>query len=135
MNFTRELSMFFREQSDTDSPKDDSITFNTLKSYLQFKYDLTKPENEKLLVRWLHKITRIKEIQIGLPQEVEVLRNSHLGVLYVMPNVSKKEMLEEFYKINYMKNSIFGIPFMWLNYDQITMLDDSENKIFACKCI
>ena len=135
VNFTRELSMYFRERTTSTEDKDDSIMFNTLQSFLQFKYDLTNLENSKLFRRWLHKVTRIKEVQIEIPQEIEVLRNSHLGVLYVMPNLPKEKVLDEFFKINYMRNAVFGVPFMWMNYDLLNMEGFKDQKLFACKLI
>ena len=106
-----------------------------METFLQFKYDISKDENKKLFVRWLRKLIHIKEIQVELAQEVEVLRTSHLGILYVVPELEKSDFLDEFYKISYLRNAIFGVPFMWMTYHQMLIQDSSNEKIFASKII
>ena len=124
--------MYFKEQKSLEE-KSESLTFNTVDSFLQFKYDLTDPQNLKLFERWLRKLVDIKEIMVEVPQEIEVLRSSHLGVLYVSPSLAKDKFLDEFFKICYLRNAVFGVPFMWLNYDRLKIRNSAENEIFACK--
>jgi hypothetical protein len=132
INYTKELRMYFKEQQLSDK-KDERFTFNTVNTFLQFMYNLTEPEHEKLFRRWVRKMIHFTEIQIQIAQEVEILRSSHLGVLYIVPDKPTTNIQDEFFKISYLRNSVFGVPFMWMMYNQLLIQNSPENKPFASK--
>lgn len=132
MNFTKELKMFYFEQKRAES-EEDPLVFTSLDAFLSFRYDFTDATNEEWLLNWLRKILRIQEVQIRLPQELSVFRESHLGVLYVVPDVPAADFRDEFFKIAYLRNLSFGVPFMWMSYSQMLIRDSPENKSHASK--
>jgi hypothetical protein len=133
INYTRELRMYFKQQKSSQNTEDDSFMFNTIQTFLQYKYDLTNSENEILFQRWIRKMIHFTEVKIEIPQEIEILRGSHLSILYIIPDNPTTNFSDEFFKISYLRNSVFGVPFMWMTYNQLLIQDSSDNKPFACK--
>lgn len=132
INFTKELKMIYFEQKRSEEQAE-SLMFTSLDAFILFRYDFSILENEEWLLNWLRKIFKVKEVQIQLPQELRVFRESHLGVLYVVPDLPSSDFRDEFFKIAYLRNLNFGVPFMWMSYSQMLVQEAPENKSYASK--
>lgn len=117
-NYSKELSSLYSSRKKRND-QDEMITFSSVWNFVKSKYDLSEQENEILFMNWVNTIANPIDLKIYSSQEIFALKQSHLALLYIIPELEQEEFQNEIFKILSLRKIFFTIPFLWSKQNEI----------------
>ena len=125
LNYSKELSALYS----VHKKQKDIILDTSVWSFVKIKYNLEMAENLSLFSNWVQRMWNPSDIEVQTFSDLEAIKGSQMGILYLMPSVTGNELSNEVHNINFLRNSFMGIPLLWARHGHVLhQVEVTENQ-------